>query len=125
MNDLTEQDRKRLTGYLDEKWHWIANDAEIMCECGEIWLVRNIDLDAHENRTFTTPDDFFALKNRLVEKGEWGEFYFFVKGGYAHLQLEKPVFINWKDQDFDDWLINAPRFCWLVSEWLKEKEDEP
>ncbi len=123
MNDLTEQDRERLTEYLGGCWHKVKRPKHeptvfskpcVKCR-GTITIIRDepIDGNGYGNpyRTFTTPNDFFALREKLAEKGEWLEFEYFAL-------LEKSEV----GTSLTQWLINAPRFCWLVNEWLKGKE---
>ena len=100
---MDEETRKLLTEYLGECW-----DADKR-PGGDL-----------PNRTFTTPDDMMALKDKLVEKGEfWG--------------LDS--FLDWADNKWDtmpdtednypgnfiDWLMNPTRFCALVGEWQKAR----
>ena len=66
-------------------------------------------------RTFTTPDDMMALKDRLVEKGEWEDFYL-----WAALKEDAPI----KEPNYVDWLLNAPRFCELVGEFIMSTKSE-
>jgi hypothetical protein len=77
-----------------------------------------------DNRTFTTPDDMMAVKDKLVEKGLWKKFYWWVVRRYEIESVDDP----WKDEDFPaitDWLINPERFYELAVEFLKEsREDE-
>ena len=120
MNDLTEEDRKRLTEYLDECWH------EIIYPSGSSWQCKKcyawyLPPDAFIYRTFTTPDGFFTLKDKLVENGEWAEFTKCAGEIWERLNS----YVDLDIPEFTDWLINAPRFCGLVNEWLKEKEDKP
>jgi len=62
-------------------------------------------------RTFTTPDDFFALTRRIQERGEW-------------IQFEEYAFVKWnghEDHFFIPWLLDPARFAELVAQWLEEK----
>jgi len=115
MNELTENDRKRLTEYLGKEFYNEPRPKHA--------------LTIIPNRTFTTWQDFGDLKDRLEEKGEWKEFWFWVWDCEA---------IKWTDSDFGEVLMSgdsclklleiaqdAPRFCGLVNEWLKEKEAKP
>ncbi len=96
MHDLTETDKKLLTEWLGERW--LTNQ-----EC--------IDSYA-SNRDFDSPDDFFVLKNKLVELGKWLPFF---------KQTWRKSEIEWPDT-FVDWFINAERFPELVVRYLKEKK---
>ena len=119
MNDLNEEDRKWLTEYLGECWHELKETEYGDFECNKCGFeIRKRVF----NRVFTTPGDFFALKDKLVKKGEWDKFE-----SYAHREWWRTIktIVLEPEKSFPNWLINAPRFCWLVNEWLKEKEDEP
>ncbi len=100
MNDLTTEDRKRLTE---------------LCPA----------FDSMPQTLFLTKEirerlNFFALKNKLVEQGYDLEFEAFTYGKYCDWKRA------WKPPkrklSFLFWLINAPRFAKLVNEWLKGKE---
>ncbi len=123
MSELTEQDRKRLTEFLGECWHEeeVENDAQCKhCEYNVSGVEYGSDYISDYNRTFATPDDFFALKEKLVEKGWWMKFRLFTYELWINsLPISSSVYGL---EIFEEWLINAPRFCWLVNEWLKEKE---
>jgi len=116
MTDLTENDRRRLTDYLRECWHESCSSGSPLCLCG--MSVQKHRTHKVKNRSFTTPDDMVALKDKMVEKGKWDEFYWWAanignkEGAYGSAERA-------------DWLIDAPRFCRLVNEWLKGKEDKP
>ena len=126
---MNEEHKKRLINWLGEKWHYLENDAEITCACGEKWTVRSIDIEKHENRDFTTPDDFFACFNRLVELGEWLKFF-----AFAHEIVNTDECNAWSwDMDepkhwaeLSQWLHSRTesgefRLCRLVAEWLVMK----
>ncbi len=102
MHDLTEADKKLLTEWL-----------------GERWLTSQECIDSYaSNRDFDSPDDFFALKNKLVELGKWFPFWAYAIEVYCDTTLINPVH-NWV---FVDWFINAERFPKLVVRYLKEKK---
>ena len=108
MNDET---RKLLTEYLGECVG--ANNLSLwMCRCSK----------KHTYRTFTTPDDMMALKDKLVEKREWIAFKTFT---YQRWSSQKQGTMDAKIQGWEDWLINAPRFCELVGEWLEKRKEKP
>ena len=119
-------DRKRLTEFLGECWHNYEDldkfgpYRRMRCSKCKKYIdgVYYTTISDIFNRTFTTPDDFFALKDKLVEKEEWGEFEIYAFDKFYHTITEIPTSVTC-------WLINAPRFCWLVNEWLKEKEANP
>jgi hypothetical protein len=124
MTELTDADRKVLMEFLgecDHKWKFTrlsSIDGKSTCQiCGkEVWDGEKIV----NRRTFTTPDDMMALKDKLVQKGMWCEFYFF-----CNERWESPMDVDddtrWGDPSFTNWLFAPPRFCWLVGEWLKVK----
>ena len=106
--------RKLLTEYLKECWHenvevhpYPDHPEEFYSRCRTC----NIE-EYHENRTFTTPDDFFTLKDKLVEKGEWMKFEEFSIRRWVNETRATG------DPRHTDWLLNASRFCELVGEWL-------
>lgn len=119
---MDDETRKMLTEWLGECWHeydlgGFRNLKEyFMCDrgyppCGKC--------NSHNifQRTFTTPDDFFAVKNRLVELGLWEEFRKYAWAVWVGLCLGV-----WSFQ-FDDWLIDPARFCQLAADFLKERKD--
>ena len=69
MKKLTKEDRKILSKFLKEVWHdySIIDDQLSVCSCGMSgYMVR--DLCSNYNRDFDTPDDMFAIKDKLVRK---------------------------------------------------------
>ena len=124
---MDDEMRKLLMEYLGEEWgpyevkewQYITPDgarefSAFPVEGGKL-TYRQVHV---KRRTFTTPDDMMALKDKLVEKVEfWG--------------LDS--FLDWADNKWDtmpdtednypgnfiDWLMNPARFCGLVGEWLK------
>ena len=104
---LTESERRMLTEkVLGEKWKVPENITEV----GTNYFPVN-------NRTFTTPDDFFALVKALQEMGKWHDFYWSVKIKWLD---ENPDEFN--DADFTKWLLNPARLAWMVKEFMKEEE---
>ena len=114
---MNEEDKKAVTIWLGEKWHYLESDAEITCACGEKWIVKSIDVEQHENRTFKEPTDFFACFNRLVELGEWEMFEDFISQVYMDELGEFRRYIPWLNSRTDSGHF---RLCALVSEALKE-----
>jgi len=126
---MNDDRRKLLTEYLGECWHEVKRPKNeptvfskscIKCK-RRITIIRNDPID--RDRTFTTPYDFFALKDTLVERGEWKKFNQFC------LNSLDPSVPQWKSETaedaisaFTDWFLNAPRFCELAGEWLEGKE---
>ena len=117
MNELSENDRKRLTEYLGECWHELKHLGwkDWVCSCGAKKCERS-----SFHRTFTTWQDFGDLKNKLVEKGEWKEFIIYS----IDIWSRENHFVDFDPEEHTDWLINAKRFCGLVNGWLKSKEDK-
>jgi hypothetical protein len=127
MNSLTEQDCKALTGFLGECWHEII-DIKIhevygklhKCSCGAIDCEKSA-----LQRTFTTPNDMVALKEKLVEKGLWSEFLIFAAKIYndenKDEERELDLTGGYVVIDFIHWLISPPWFTKLVAKFLKEK----
>jgi hypothetical protein len=122
---MTQDDCKLITEkLLGEKWHYLENDAEITCACGEKWVVKSIDVEQHENRSFKDPQDFMDCFDKLVELGKFNGF-------------EAWCFMQWDSQwpfndlshhpaEFTQWLLSRTesghyRLCVLCAEWLKEK----
>ena len=102
-----------ITEWLGECWH---EGFSFLCtKCGA---------DEPLNRTFTTPDDFFACFNRLVALGRWDEFSLFAMQnwyGDAHVEYDKDT-----RKEFIPWLNSRTesghfRLCTLIAEWLKEE----
>ena len=109
MNDDT---RKLLTEYIGECWHhWIpaySNELEDVsmrghkCEhCGEYWCVRPGHDGPIVPKTFSTPVDLHAVYSKIVERGEWKLFYW-----YLYDEEAVPV----KQSEYVVWLfcLNAP-----------------
>ena len=122
---MTDDNRKLLTEYLGICWHTGNQSSAVgrvrmtggiilqkCTKCGKI-MSDSFHIIS-ENRTFATPDDFFALKDKLVEKGDWGQFI-----AFAELVRLCDNCIEWID-----WLINPANFCELVAEWLKRRGDK-
>jgi hypothetical protein len=121
---LTEEDKKLLTGeeLLDEYWHefTIGGGKLSECSCGlKGHIVR--DSCSNANRTFLTPDDMYAVRAALREKGLWEKFYYFASLHYAQensigwLSLDDGEVMAFLDTDIE-------RFHWLVAQFMKERE---
>jgi hypothetical protein len=105
---MNESDKKRLTKWLDECWH----DSWSQCTKCERYYVKQ--------RDFTSPADFFACFNRLVELGEWDDFDDYTEDIHRDLFDIAETYVP-KMQ----WLLSRTesghyRLCVLVAEWLKE-----
>jgi hypothetical protein len=81
---INDESRKRLTAYLGECWHdppyqesqFHDGATSYQCKCGR-YEQGLIEASAYRDfkklrRTFTTPDDFFALVRRIQERGGVG-----------------------------------------------------
>lgn len=95
---MTEEDCKRVTGWLGPEY--------VTGYMGKIGR-------------FTTPDDYFACFDRLVELGEWDEFY-----TYFWELWESGINRMVDYHDVFEWLNSKTptgymRLCWLVAEWRK------
>ena len=64
-------------------------------------------------RTFTTAQDMMDLKDKLAEKGKWYDFFNFARDEFMGSTMGYA--------DYFSFLINPPRFCWLVKEFLKTR----
>jgi hypothetical protein len=99
---MNESDKKRLTKWLDECWH----DSWSQCTKCERYYVKQ--------RDFTSPADFFACFDKLVELGEWTKFEWW------SIQRQPIGSVS-----YIQWLLSRTesghyRLCVLVAEWLKE-----
>ena len=120
MYELTEDDKKRLTEFLGEKWHLISTDFDNAsdgwlwseCVCGDRWCDNSIS-KRHRTRTFTTWEDLGALKEKLVGEEKWGDF----------MELAYDRWDTREDPCLYSWLLHPTRFAWLVKEFLKGGSD--
>jgi hypothetical protein len=123
---MNEESKRRLTNFLGECWHeWEpAEHVTFKCKlCGK-WIYEKHAWDSSNRRTFTTPDDYFAVFDRLVELGEWEEFYMFATSAYKN-----SFALLWRD--VSEWAVSRwlhsktdtgeYRLCWLVGEWKEGK----
>lgn len=119
---MNDNDRQRLTEWLGEQL--CADDSRYISPCepddclhiesGGTWD----DCKSKHIRTFATPSDMMACKDRLVELGiiehfdafiyiKWHEWFEGDDGRYIY---------------FWEWLMEPERFCQLVADFLKEGE---
>ena len=110
MIKLTEEKRKALTEFLGECWHkiptWNEPDETPRCNfCCKLF-------SECKDRTFTTWKDLGVLKERLVEEKKWGDF----------MELAYDRWVTREDPCLYSWLLHPTRFCWLVSEFLRERK---
>ena len=93
---MTDDDKKLLTEFLDEDFE----------------KLRKIGMD----RNFDNGNDLIALKDKLVEKGRWFDFWMTARGKW-----QKDV-MYWDDSaSWDIWLFSPPIFIPLVAEFLKKE----
>jgi hypothetical protein len=119
--DMNDGDRKRLNEFLGE------------CSCDlngrinnfnaeGVWGCRTCNNKIRAHRQFTTAQDMMDLKDKLVEKGMWSQFWY-----YSHEVWLPIIDINKFRPDgfvtFINWLFNPPRFCKLVADLLKKEEE--
>jgi hypothetical protein len=105
---MTNEQKKLLTEWLGEPW---PSDKAPLHKC----IMR---------RTFAAPDDFFAVFDKLVEKGEWGRFYYWAEIEWAETDYTP---ISGFSATFNKWLNSCTesghyRLCQLTANYLKEKE---
>jgi hypothetical protein len=99
---------------------------------GEVWKDGLVGLPytfegvTNSHRSFTTPQDMHDVFKKLVDDKDWAEIRLYILLIWEdipimlHKQIDDDVATY--DSDFESWLFYSPeRFCWLVSEWLKEK----
>jgi hypothetical protein len=133
---MNEESRKRMTLYIGECWHeslileqgWknaVGAEPFFTDRCRKCFAVLSNSYQEYKNnRTFKDPADFFAVLEKLVEKGEWEKLVLFAKIKRSNAELDKPWII--KEEYFYPWLLSRTpegdyRLCVLVDEWLKEK----
>jgi hypothetical protein len=109
MTEVSEARRKLLTEYLDEK-------PGLVCRRGKCDKYRECwegceYVTVVYRRSFTTIEDFYALKCKMVEKGEFEEFMTWVYEIWRNTEYHNITYSS-----FDDWLINPAR-CETVAEW--------
>ena len=116
---MIDTDRKMLTEeVLGEAWHDVTlGKPDNKCSCGRVWRWHSISR-SHINRTFDTITDFYALKEKIVESGEWEQFVIHAK--HKLIQGEGICGCN---SCLSNWLINPAR-CQTVADWLKERKND-
>ena len=102
---MTDTQRKWLTEYLGECWKGDIIDG--ICErCGTIFST---------NRTFTTAQDKQDLLMKVIEKGEWAVFTYYV-GKTTHIDFDRiELTIENFENDFLKYNINT---ITAYSSWL-------
>ena len=122
---LTESDRKLLTEYLGECWHnWEvvrggANN-ELYPVCVRCHAAGHINL---LQRTFTSIQDFYDLKEKMVERKEWSNFCKYADDKWMEEWLAEDEYENATfESDYSRWLIHPDR-CETVASWLRGGEE--
>lgn len=122
---MDNSDRKMLAEWLNECWH--EYDLGGFRNLEEYFMcVRGYPLcnkcNSHNifQRTFTSPDDFFAVKNRLVDNDDWGEFTDYASDAYL-AEIGRSSICDYCES-FWCWLIDPTRFCQLAADFLKGRE---
>jgi len=122
--DLTEARKKLLTEkVMGECWHefggWsgkVGSLVHSICNKCFQWFGSNDNV----NRTFTTPQDMWDLQMKLINSGEWNDFYVF-----AQKHWRKAIKAEWYYFNMSGlwawFLSDIPRFCCLVAMWKEEK----
>ena len=105
---MNDDDRKLLTEFLGE-----------LFRPGLVGMPYTFEGKTYSNRTFTTPDDFFALVKRLRETGKVIEFCKYLKA-FGLARVSESCYTTSTDR----WYIaldciDPARFSGLVAEWLK------
>ena len=132
---MNDEIRKLLTKFLGECWHNTEVFDSDFDKCNKCEGFFSAHRESNGQRTFTTWQDLGALKDKLVEKGEEGDFIRWVARQSIFVTLENHTDIEY-DLDiypasvpekiyqkvFD--IFNAPRFCELVGEWWEEGSHE-
>jgi hypothetical protein len=125
---MTDDQRRRLTEYLGECWHEPCGPYTpgIMCSCGK----RSYNAKhAENNRTFTNWPDLGAVKEKLVEKGDWfRRFKSYAASKWLDDEDEMEryeisdvaAFMVWLFRPIDE--NGKPHFCRLVAEWLESRK---
>jgi hypothetical protein len=112
---LTDEQKKRLTLFLGEKWEEVkpCPNCGYYCINKYIWCV-----PPATNRDFTSPQDAHDLAKKLVGIGEWGKF----EDWAFEKWLKLPSFVG---DTLAKWLFAEPespvRLSYLVNSYLEEK----
>ena len=124
---MTDQEKDRIIVLaLGECWHeWEKANKDddgyfgIRCRVCKKFMTVHFD-NRPRNRTFTTPDDFFALVEKIKERGEWDVFFRFAYLSFVH-ELDSPSYEDVTDNPptFAMWLIDKDRLPVLVYEAIK------
>uniref|UniRef100_A0A6M3LT70 Uncharacterized protein n=1 Tax=viral metagenome TaxID=1070528 RepID=A0A6M3LT70_9ZZZZ len=109
---MNDEGRRLLTEYMGECFHSNYLSEEGRCyDCKAKIDFTDIFL---KRRTFTTGQDIYDLYRKMVEKGEWDDFY-----NWMALQEDA----DYKEQVFNAFLFHTDRIP-LVVEWIKAQGPE-
>jgi len=124
---MTDEMRKLLTEYLGECWHEAGRNPHGNPRYVPICQKCKVDLEqlfGDYHRCFDLPVDMNDLRRKLAENKEfWGldSFLDWADTKWDHeSSFDELGYVI--DDNFTNWLMDPERFCFLVAEWLKEKE---
>lgn len=100
---------------VEHKWPFLCDTNKDIEDCSE--CIRYLPVYF----TFDTPDDFFAVKNRLVDNDDWGEFTDYASDVYL-AEIDRSSICDYCES-FWCWLIDPARFCQLCADFLKGREN--
>jgi len=112
MKKLTNEDKRILSKFLNEERHYysIVDNQLSACSCGlKGHIVR--DSCTKMNRDFDTPDDMFAIKNKLVRKKMFDKIYIFSLRYWA----KDP-----RRAEYYEWIFNPKVFNKIVADFIRE-----
>ena len=127
---LSDEQRKRLTLYLEECWHeWlhiIPEEDDGYYDYTECQKCHEKYSGPHRGsqRTFTTPADLHAVYSAMVTKEEWKSFIEFASEEWARPQ----GYVDMNVYDFTAWLScygcpeQIPEQMKLAADWIRERE---
>ena len=121
---MNDEDKKLLTEFLGECWHELRLITPELARCSKCTVVIDVDISSPQkwvmcngeyNRSFTTWQDMGDLKEKLVGKGMWTNFYLYAKTKC------------WIDEYFCEsnvvaWFLNPAVFIPLVVEFLRKEK---
>ena len=125
---VDESTRKHLTSYLGEDLHEQV-DSDGFCSCGNYHRFRDSMGECPNNRTFQTPEDFFAVFNKLVADGEWIGYDGFRRFAIRQFEEENGSKYRYVEDEFDSWYhATTPngtyRLCKLCASYLQQKGEK-
>ncbi len=130
---MNDERRRLLTEWLGGCWHEWQNrvcDPNRKCEtipdCKKCGIICKYD-GSTDNRTFDTWADLGAVKEKMVERGEWDKFYQYAYSRWK-LTIVQPnsifalVHLPQLEDVFTAWLFTPDRFCELAAEFLEGRK---